>query len=83
MTVLVTGGAGFIGSNFVKYMLNKYEDYTIVNLDKLSQAEQETRLLELALSGNQIGAIAMARKLYGYDLSRAKEFVEGLARKKR
>ena len=33
--VLVTGGAGFIGSNFVHYMLDKYPDYEIVNLDAL------------------------------------------------
>ena len=38
MKLLVTGGAGFIGSNFVRYMLNKYKDYTIVNLDKLTYA---------------------------------------------
>jgi dTDP-glucose 4,6-dehydratase len=34
--ILVTGGAGFIGSNFVRYMLNKYRDYEIVNLDALT-----------------------------------------------
>lgn len=38
MTVFVTGGAGFIGSNFVFYMLDKYEDYRIVCLDKLTYA---------------------------------------------
>ena len=37
-TYLVTGGAGFIGSNFVLYMLAKYKDITIVNLDKLTYA---------------------------------------------
>lgn len=37
-TYLVTGGAGFIGSNFVIYMLNKYPDVKIVNLDKLTYA---------------------------------------------
>jgi dTDP-glucose 4,6-dehydratase len=37
-TYLVTGGAGFIGSNFVHYMLNKYKDIKIVNLDKLTYA---------------------------------------------
>lgn len=36
--ILVTGGAGFIGSNFVKHMLNKYEEYNILNLDLLTYA---------------------------------------------
>lgn len=54
----------------------------LANLENLSRAEQETRLLELAESGDKIGAIAMARRLYGYDLNQAKEFVEGLAGKR-
>lgn len=37
-TYLVTGGAGFIGSNFVIYMLNNYSDVKIINLDKLTYA---------------------------------------------
>ena len=37
-TYLVTGGAGFIGSNFIHYMLNKYKDIKIINLDKLTYA---------------------------------------------
>ncbi|MGL6153862.1 MAG: dTDP-glucose 4,6-dehydratase [Cetobacterium sp.] len=37
-TYLVTGGAGFIGANFVKYMLKKHEDIKIVILDKLTYA---------------------------------------------
>jgi dTDP-glucose 4,6-dehydratase len=36
--MIVTGGAGFIGSNFVIYMLNKYKDIKIINLDKLTYA---------------------------------------------
>ena len=36
MNILVTGWAGFIGSNFIRYMLNKYPDYHITNLDKLT-----------------------------------------------
>ena len=36
--ILVTGGAGFIGGNFIHYMLNKYPKYTIVNLDALTYA---------------------------------------------
>ncbi len=38
MTVIITGGAGFIGSNFVFYMLKKYSDYKIICLDKLTYA---------------------------------------------
>lgn len=38
MTILVTGGCGFIGSNFVKYMLKVHPNYTIINLDKLTYA---------------------------------------------
>lgn len=37
-TYLVTGGAGFIGSNFIIYMLNKYDDVKIINVDKLTYA---------------------------------------------
>ena len=38
MKILVTGGAGFIGGNFVHYMVNKYHNYMIVNLDALTYA---------------------------------------------
>ena len=37
-TVLVTGGAGFIGSNFIHYLLNTYTDLKVINLDKLTYA---------------------------------------------
>ena len=37
-TILVTGGAGFIGSNFVPYFTEKYPEYRIINLDKLTYA---------------------------------------------
>ena len=38
MNIIVTGGAGFIGSNFVFYMLEKYSNYRIICLDKLTYA---------------------------------------------
>ena len=38
MTIIVTGGAGFIGSNFIFHMLDKYPDYRIVCLDCLTYA---------------------------------------------
>lgn len=48
MKVLVTGGAGFIGSNFVIYMLNKYPNYEIINLDALTYAGNLENLKEAA-----------------------------------
>jgi dTDP-glucose 4,6-dehydratase len=38
MNLLVTGGAGFIGSNFIRYILDTYPEYRVVNLDKLTYA---------------------------------------------
>ncbi len=37
-SILITGGAGFIGANFVSYFANKYRDYKILNLDALTYA---------------------------------------------
>ena len=34
----VTGGAGFIGSNFIRYIYNKYKQYNIYNIDRLTYA---------------------------------------------
>ena len=45
--ILVTGGAGFIGSNYVRYMLANYPEVNIVNLDKLTYAGSMDNLLEL------------------------------------
>lgn len=53
-TYLVTGGAGFIGSNFVIYMLNKYNDIKIINLDKLTYAGNLENLKEVENNSNYI-----------------------------
>ena len=45
--ILVTGCAGFIGSNFVPYFLEKYEDYNLINLDLLTYAGDLNNLIEL------------------------------------
>jgi len=52
MKLLVTGGAGFIGSNFVRYMVNKYPEYTIVNLDLLTYAGNLENLKDIEKAPN-------------------------------
>ena len=47
MTIVVTGGAGFIGSNFIFHMLEKYPDYKIVCLDSLTYAGNLSTLLSV------------------------------------
>ena len=51
-TIIVTGGAGFIGSNFVFHMLSKYKDYRIVCLDKLTYAGNLENLKEVENNPN-------------------------------
>ncbi|MCS6832903.1 MAG: dTDP-glucose 4,6-dehydratase, partial [Flammeovirgaceae bacterium] len=46
-TILITGGAGFIGSNFLPYFIDKYPDYFLINLDKLTYAGNLDNLSEL------------------------------------
>lgn len=52
MTIIVTGGAGFIGSNFVYHMLNKYPDYRIVCVDCLTYAGNLSTLEEALKNPN-------------------------------
>ena len=52
MKLLITGGAGFIGSNFVRYMVNKYPDYQIVNLDLLTYAGNLENLKDIENAPN-------------------------------
>jgi dTDP-glucose 4,6-dehydratase len=53
-TILVTGGAGFIGSNFIPYFLQKYEQYRIVNLDALTYAGDLNNLKEVESNENYV-----------------------------
>jgi dTDP-glucose 4,6-dehydratase len=47
MKLLVTGGCGFIGTNFIRLMLDKHPDWSIINLDKLTYAGNRLNLLNL------------------------------------
>lgn len=63
-TLLITGGAGFIGSNFIHYMFNKYPDVKIINLDLLTYAGNPENLKDIADKPNYTfvkGDIADAR----------------------
>ncbi|WP_113673800.1 dTDP-glucose 4,6-dehydratase [Vallitalea guaymasensis] len=53
-TILVTGGAGFIGSNFIRYIINKYDDYTIINLDALTYAGNLDNLNDIEDNPNYV-----------------------------
>ncbi|GAV12371.1 dTDP-glucose 4,6-dehydratase [Paenibacillus sp. NAIST15-1] len=66
MKLLVTGGAGFIGSNFVIHMVNKYPEYQIINLDALTYAGNLENLKGVENKSNYSfikGDIADAKKV--------------------
>ena len=69
MKLLITGGAGFIGSNFVRYMVNKYPNYQIVNLDLLTYAGNLENLKDIERASNY--------KFVRGDIA-DREFVQGL-----
>ena len=68
MKILVTGGAGFIGSNFIFYMREKHPDYEVVCLDKLTYAGN-LATLEPVIGGAKFqfirGDIADREAVYG------------------
>ncbi len=51
-TILITGGAGFIGSHLVRLMVNKYPNYKIINLDKLTYAGNLANLTDIENAPN-------------------------------
>ena len=49
MKLLVAGGAGFIGSNFIRYILEKHPDWSVVNFDKLTYAGNLANLKDFSV----------------------------------
>ncbi|HZJ40988.1 MAG TPA: dTDP-glucose 4,6-dehydratase [Candidatus Saccharimonadales bacterium] len=75
MKLLVTGGAGFIGSNFIHYWLNKYPQDKIINLDLLTYAGNLDNLADLAdnpnyefIKGDICDRALVAKAVQGVDL---------------
>ncbi|MFA6001906.1 MAG: dTDP-glucose 4,6-dehydratase [Thermoleophilia bacterium] len=52
MKILVTGGAGFIGSNFIRLIFSKHPDYEVINLDKLTYAGNLDNLKDIESNAN-------------------------------
>ncbi len=74
MKLLVTGGCGFIGSNFIHYLLSKYPDISIVNLDKLTYAGNPENLADIKkdkrysfIKGDICDPGAVSRAMEGVD----------------
>ena len=62
--ILITGGAGFIGSHLVKHFVKKYKNYNIINIDKLTYAKD---LAEAVIKILEIGKrIDEKTKIYNY-----------------
>lgn len=52
MKIVVTGGAGFIGSNFIRYILSVYPDYKVINIDALTYAGNLLNLEDVSQNSN-------------------------------
>lgn len=68
--ILITGGAGFMGSNFIRYLLERYPRYKIVNLDKLTYAGNLDNLKDVKENSRyhfvkgDIGDMALVEKIF-------------------
>src|SRR5206468_12988421 len=70
-TLLVTGGCGFIGANFIRWQLATYSDQKIVNVDKLTYAGNPENLADVAFDSRYVFKLG--------DIG-DREFVDGVLR---
>lgn len=75
-SILVTGGAGFIGSNFVLHFLNKYPDYQVINLDLLTYAgtldnlkEEQANKRHIFIKGDIMDRPVVEKIFQDYDVT--------------
>lgn len=75
MKILVTGGAGFIGSNFIRHILKKYPEYKVVNLDLLTYAGNLENLKDIEnnsnysfVKGDIVDSTVVSESVKGVDL---------------
>jgi len=81
-TILVTGGCGFIGSNFIHYLLTHYPNYRIINLDKLTYCGNLDNLCEVAHQPNLVfvkGDIADKGRVMGIVLDEGVDCIVNFA----
>ena len=64
-TILVTGGFGFIGSNFISLLLTEKKDYQVINVDKLTYAANIENLKELSNIWLDVNKDVYVNNLYG------------------
>lgn len=81
--ILVVGGAGFIGSNFVRYMRYFHPDYVIIVLDRLSYGGRPENLEDVRANIEFVVGDARNRKLVKYLVSRADVVVNYAAESRR
>ena len=53
-SILVTGGSGFIGSNFIRYLYHGYPQYRMVNLDALTYAGNPENLRDIEIAEQKL-----------------------------
>ena len=78
MKILVTGGAGFIGSNYIRMMINRYPDIEITNLDKLTYAGNPENLRDISDPANPAYSFVKADICDPEAVSKAMEGVDAV-----
>jgi len=73
---LVTGGCGFIGSHFVRYLYNNHPESTIVNIDSLTYAGNPDNLKDIEEKENQKEEVVNPRKLEKEEKAKKEENLE-------